>query len=178
MFVILRSGFAREKFSTLVVLSAKTSKMLADRTINDMLKALSRSHGITFIEIILVVSLVSLLSLLSTGFYARFLTQNSVQNATDQIVNSLRKAQMYSISGKQGGVWGVRYATNNLTLFLQSDAAFDEQYTVASSISITPFNVTFTKATGAPSSNPTITVSGGSITKTISINSQGVVSRN
>lgn len=135
-------------------------------------------RGVTLIELLLVVSIVAIVSLSATPFYARFLRQNAVADATDRIVGNLRKAQMYSMAGKQDGTWGVTYSSNTLTLFLQGNSAFDETYTVGSDITVSGLStVLFTKATGIPTSTPTITITGGNTTKTILINSQGVIDR-
>lgn len=137
------------------------------------------NRGITIIELLIVISLISTIGLMSTSFYSRFLTQNAVDNTDNQLVNSFRKAQIYSMMGKQNGVWGVKYdsATKKITLYLTGNSAFDENYTVNNNITVTVFDITFAKITGLPSSSPTITISGGNSTKTITINSQGVVSK-
>jgi hypothetical protein len=79
--------------------------------------------------------------------------------------------------GKQNGVWGVRYASSTITLYLFGNPAFDENYSVNSNITVTVFDITFARITGLPSSTANITVSGGNNTKTITINNQGVVSK-
>lgn len=142
-----------------------------------MLKSNILSNGVTIIELLIVIALISIIGLLSASFYSRFLTQNAVENAQNQLVNSFRKAQVYSMMGKQNGVWGVRYGSNTITLYLSGNPAFDENYNVNNNITVTVFDITFAKITGLPSSSPTITISGGNNTKTININSQGVVNK-
>ena len=142
------------------------------------------SSGVTIIELLLVVFIISTITLLSAPFYSRFLTQNAVGNTADQLVGSLRKAQIYSMMGKQNNSWGVKYVTTpskKITLYLTGNGAFDENYTVNDNITVSGFTDTsFAKVTGIPSPGPfplTITISGGNNTKTITINSQGVVCR-
>lgn len=135
------------------------------------------SRGVTIIELLLVVVIISTIGLMSVSFYSRFYTQNAVDNVDNQLVASFRKAQMYSMMGKQNGVWGVKYVPNTITLYLTGNPAFDENYSVNNNIAVTGFNITFAKITGLPSASPTITISGGSSSKTITVNSQGVVSR-
>lgn len=149
---------------------------------------LYKSRGITIIELLLVVSLISTIGLLSASFYSRFLTQNAVDNTENQLVSSFRKAQIYSMMGKQNGTWGVKYtaATNKITLYLTGNAAFDENYSVNNNITVGGFtDITFDRITGLPkssgvpiTSSVTITITGGNNSKTITINSQGVVSKN
>lgn len=140
----------------------------------------NRQAGITIIELLLVIVIISIISLMSASFYSRFLIQNTVDNTENQLVNSFRKAQLYSMVGKQNGTWGVRYSsvTQKITLYLTGNTAFDENYNVNTNISISGFSdILFAKITGLPSSSPTITISGGNNTKTMTINSQGVVSK-
>lgn len=148
-------------------------------------------NGFTLIELLLTVAIISVIGILSTGFYSRFLLQNSVANTSDQLVADFRKAQMYSMTGKYNltnTTWGVRYGSNTITLFLGSsyaarNSAFDETFTVNPSVSVSGFTeIVFAKTTGLPtggnpSNTPTIVVSSGTTSKTITINSQGVASR-
>lgn len=132
----------------------------------------------SLIELILVVTIVLTLGVLSTVFYSRFLNQNSVANVSDQFASQLRKAQIYAMAGKQNTSWGVRYDTNTITLFASNLPAFDETFTVNSNITVSGFTpVVFAKVTGMPGTTPTITISGGGNTKTVSVNSQGAVAR-
>ncbi len=143
--------------------------------------------GFTFIELILVLAIILVLAAISVAFYSRFLTQNAVINNTDQIVSLLRKAQTYSMTGKQnGGDWGVKYAstpTKQITLYLNGNSAFDEDFTVNNNITISPdpFDVSFLHFTGIPQGATfplDITISGNNQTKSITVNAQGVVNRN
>lgn len=153
-------------------------------------------RGFSLLELLLVMTIISTVTLISVPFYARFLTQNTVANATDQLVNSLRKAQMYSMMGKQSNNctgapcnWGVNYTGNTITLYLGNSFAnrtqtFDERFSVSTSVSITSSTETtdwnFTRVTGFANNTPaTITISGtGNQTKTLSVIGQGTVNRN
>lgn len=143
------------------------------------------ARGFTFIEVIIVLAIVSTLSILAASFYSRFLTQNAVSTTRNRMVSQLRKAQIYSMTGKQsGGTWAVKYTTtptSQITLYLQGNSAFDENYSVNSNITISPaFDLTFAHF-GAPSGAAfplTITITGNNTSKSITINSQGVVSNN
>ncbi len=152
---------------------------------------MKKANGFTLIELLLTVSIISVIGILSTGFYSRFLLQNAVANTSDQLIADLRKAQMYSMTGKYNltnTTWGVRYGSNTITLFLGSsyatrNSAFDETFTVSPSVTISGFTeLVFAKTTGLPtggnpSNTPTIVISGGSSSKTITVNSQGIASR-
>jgi prepilin-type N-terminal cleavage/methylation domain-containing protein len=150
-----------------------------------------KANGFTLIELLLTVSIISVIGILSTGFYSRFLLQNAVANTSDQLIADLRKAQMYSMTGKYNltnTTWGVRYGSNTITLFLGSsyatrNSAFDETFTVNPSVTISGFTeLVFAKTTGLPtggnpSNTPTIVISGGSSSKTVTVNSLGIASR-
>lgn len=140
-------------------------------------------NGFTLIELLVIIALILIIGLMSVSFYSRSITQNAVANSEDQLVGELRKAQIYSMMGRQNGAWGVNYGSNTITLFQGStyagrDTAFDETSSVNTNVSISGFTfLTFFRMTGTPSATPTITVSGNNNSKTITINAQGVVSK-
>lgn len=136
--------------------------------------------GVSLVETILVVALIALLSGLSAFFYAKFLTQNTVVNNADQIVGLIRKAQAYSMAGKQGGAWGVKSSASpkRVVLYLQNNTSFDEYFSINQNISITAFDILFGHFSGLPNTQPVITVQSDNNVETITINSQGVVDRN
>lgn len=151
-----------------------------------------RESGFTFIELILVVSLVLILGTMGTSLTARFMTQNAVANAQDQLIGDLRKAQMNAMAGKQGCAtsacnWGVNYSSNIITLYKGSnfgarDQAFDEEFSVPGGVSITSstgiLDWNFTRVTGMANNTPaTITISGNGTIKQVTVNGQGMVTR-
>lgn len=144
------------------------------------------SNGFTLIELILVVVVIAIVAVMSTPIYSRFLLQNAVANTTDQMVGSLRKAQIYAVTGKQGSAWSVNYSSNTITLykgttFSGHDSSFDETFSVNPNVSIAGMtDINFARVTGlpAPSTGATITVSSsGNNQATITVNTQGVTSR-
>ena len=139
-------------------------------------------NGFTLLELLLVIAIVGILGTASTSYTARFYTQNAVSNTADELASMLRTAQLYSMMGKQsGGVWGVKYTTSpkRITLFLQGSSSFDEKYDVNNSVSIIGFSqITFAHLTGLPSSSAPMTISGNGQSEGITMNSQGVISKN
>lgn len=142
-------------------------------------------RAFTLVELLLVMAIVLSVSVLAGPFYARFLGQNAAQTTADQIVQSLRKAQMYAIVSRKSGSsgWGVNYGSSLLTLYQGSsfgsrNAALDEKFDVNTSLTVTNFDLNFTRVTGLPGSTPAITITGNQgTTETITINSQGTVTR-
>jgi prepilin-type N-terminal cleavage/methylation domain-containing protein len=148
------------------------------------------SKGFTLIEIILVVAVMLVLAGMAPTFYTRFLLQNATANTTDEIVGSLRKAQISAMTSKQGSAWSVNFSANAVTLYIGTtfaghNIAFDEKFSKNSNITIScPLcvngtDISFARVTGLPTpSTATITVSSSNgDSETISVNSQGVVSK-
>ena len=141
-------------------------------------------QSFTLIELLLTISLVFIIAGSSTAFYSRFLTQNSVLSIQEHIEGNLHKAQMYSITGKRASSWGVYLAPQIITLFrgnsyAERDINFDETYSYPQSVSITGVTaVMYSRVSGLPSSSGIITISGPGSSKSLEINSQGVVTKN
>lgn len=141
-------------------------------------------RGFTLIELILVIAIISFIALLSSPFYSRFLLQNAVGNTVDELIGSLRKAQIYSMAGKQGSAWSVNFSSNTITLykgtsFAGRDTAFDEKFSINPNVSVSGMtDISYAKATGLPTpTSATITISSGNNSKTVTLNSQGVASK-
>lgn len=135
-------------------------------------------YGFTLIELLLTIAIVLIIGSSSSVFYSRFINQNSVANISDQITEQMHKAQVYAMMGKNNSAWGVKLAGTTFTLFSASSSAFDETFTLSPAITVTGLStLTFAKGTGLPDSTPTIVISGGGNTKTLTVNAQGVVNR-
>lgn len=142
--------------------------------------------GLTFIELILVVSILLILALMTPTFYSKFALQNATSNTIDQLVGSLRKAQVYSMVSRQSDSWSVHIDTSNITLykgnnFSTRNSGFDEKFAISSNVSITNLtDINFARMTGIPNiiSSQTVTISSTNSSGSITINTQGVVIRN
>jgi Tfp pilus assembly protein FimT len=140
-------------------------------------------YGFTLIELLVIIVIISTIGTLSAVFFSRFLGQNAVINTQDELLGALRKAQIYSMMGKQNGGWGVAYISNKIILFkgdtyLTRNAAYDESISINSNISLSGFSeIDFAKKTGYPSTSGTYTIAGATSSKQITINTFGVVSR-
>ena len=144
---------------------------------------MKNEKGFTFIELIVIMAIISALATASAVFYGKFFYQVAVQNTANGIVGQLRKAQVYAVESRQFSSWGVRNGTGQIILFQGNsyagrNTAFDETFSIFPTTSVSGFtDVIFSRMTGTPSATPTITVSSGVVTKTITINSWGVVSQ-
>lgn len=147
------------------------------------LQDMEMKSGFTLIEVMLVVALILVIGIVSAAFYGRFLMQNAVSDATDTLAGALRKTQLYSMEGRRDSAWGVKVSVGQIVVFKgdsydSRDTAFDEVSNVNSNVELSGMSeVVFSRVTGLPSDTPTVTVSGQGNTKTLTINSQGIVGR-
>lgn len=139
--------------------------------------------GFTLIELLVTISIMAILATATSVVYSRFLVQSAVGITADQIAEDLRTAQFNTIQGRQAGSWGVRYASSTLTLFqgtsyASRNTALDQLYKTNTALSIVGLNETvFARVTGFPSVTSTIVITGSNSSQTITVNSNGVVSR-
>lgn len=139
--------------------------------------------GFSLIELLLVMALITVIGSFSAVIFSRFLTQTATTNFQDQMIGQLRKAQLYSMMGRQNSGWGVQFSGNTLVLFKGNTyatrtPALDESFSENPNLSITGFSeIDFTKGTGTPSASGTFTIVGNENSKTFTVNSQGVVTR-
>jgi prepilin-type N-terminal cleavage/methylation domain-containing protein len=139
--------------------------------------------GYTLIEMILVIAILLLLGGMSAFIYSRFYLVNAVSNSAEIVIFSMRKAQHYSMIGKQTGNWGVAFTGGAVLVFNGTSSAtrnttFDEVWDIPNTVSLSGFNETiFSRVTGLPSVTSTIVISAAGETKTVSVNGQGVVSQ-
>lgn len=143
---------------------------------------MSRQKGFTLIEVIMVIVIIGLVTASSAAFYAKFYGQSSLTQTTDALIEQLRKAQLYAMTGRLGGNWGIHNGLNQIILFQgnsygQRDASFDEIMSIYQPTIISGFTDIVFYKTGTPSATGTITVSAASTVKTITVGSMGVINR-
>lgn len=121
--------------------------------------------------------LIGIIATVATPFLSRFILQNSVSTTTEHIVSTLRKAQEYTIAGKNDSAWQASFSGGNLTLVRLSDNTIFDTYAVNPNVSVSGLStVLYTRPLGQTASAVSITVSGRNSTKTITVNTEGVVS--
>ncbi len=145
-----------------------------------------KTAGFSLLELLLTIAIVLGLAGAAAGFYTQFLVRNAVSNASDQLVQSLRKAQFYALESYRSntGGWGVYWdnGSHTLSLYQGVDYAhktFTEDFIISPSVSLAGITeISFSRVNGVPSAGApaTITVSGLGSSRTISLNGQGVVS--
>lgn len=134
-------------------------------------------RGFTLLELFLVVALISTLAAASAPFYSRFILQNEVKNTADSLSSTLRKAEAYAMAGKDDSTWSVQIASNQIQLVRDSGVVIFDRYTLNSNIQISNFVTTsFAKTSGVPSQAFTTQISGAGSSRSVVLNSEGVVS--
>lgn len=140
--------------------------------------------GVTFIELILVISLLLLLSVMTTPFVGSYLIRSNWHVAADRVISEVWKAQAYAMDGKVingNEVWGVCITGTTFRLFNGSCAtpSFREDYEMPMGVTISGIgSVSFDNLTGVPSSISTITISSSLGSSTITINGAGMTEQN
>lgn len=138
---------------------------------------LSTSPAFTFLELLLVVLIISILAAASAPFLSRFLLQNAVASSSEHIVSTLRKAQEYAIAGKNNSTWQAVLSGSTLTLVQQSGSTVFDTYTMNSNVAVSGLTtVSFTRPLGQIASPVSISVTAGTNSKSITVNTEGVVS--
>lgn len=137
--------------------------------------------GFTLIELLLIIALFLIIGVSASVFYTRFLMQNAVATTSDQLISTIHKAQWYAMMGKNSGNWGVHADTGRMVLFHGDSydnrtASFDETLSVYSPVNIAASgDIVFANRTGVLDTEATMVISGGSESRTLSVNKQGIV---
>ncbi len=138
--------------------------------------------GFTLIEVLLSTIIIGALAAISLPIYNSFAVRNDLDLATQQVANTLRRAQIYARGIEEDSAWSVRVQPSSVTLykgtnFVGRTTSFDEPVTIPSSMTISGLSdVQFAKLTAAPNSTGNITLtSANNETRTISINAKGMV---
>ena len=138
-----------------------------------------KSRGVTVIELILIIALIAIVGTAATPFLSNFILRNNYETTVDKVLSSLRKAQGYSMSGRNQSLWGVCLAAGNkIRLYRGSCAtpAFSEDFDVPGSVAVSGLSdTTFSTLRGEPSGTLTITISTDIGTRTVSVNGAGMI---
>lgn len=83
--------------------------------------------GFTIFELLIVIAIIAILASLATIGYTRFIENQRLKNCTDYLINYLETAKRYSISGKEGYVWGINIEADRFIFFkdINQNCTFD-----------------------------------------------------
>lgn len=132
-------------------------------------------HGVTLIELLLVISLLALLAAGTTPFLSRYYLAAQTGIVADQVVSTLRKAQANAMDEVQGAVWGACVSGSSIRLYSGScgSPTYSEDYAIPTSVGVSGFtNTTFTLR-GEPSAALAITVATAVKNESISLSAAG-----
>lgn len=133
--------------------------------------------GITLIEILLVIAIVAILAASAAPFLSSFVLRNNHDIARDRLLGSLRKAQSYSMTKKNGAIWGVCLPdSTTIRLYRGScnSPAFAQDYTFNSNVTVSGFSdVTFSKHRGEPSTTVNALITSSQSSNTVTVNAAG-----
>ena len=145
---------------------------------------MAKNSGMTLIELLLVIAIIAVLGVSTMSIGQKFLVDNYLQNKTNELVATLRTAQLNAMSGKENSQWGVTVTNGQIILFKGSsyagrDTDFDTSFKIPASIGITNDEIVFALVTGEPNktANYNLSTNSGS-GQTVSINQLGIIDVN
>ena len=141
--------------------------------------------GFTLIEILIAVTLLAVLMGLTIPVGLRFLKNEQLTSAVDEVMQTLRRAEEFSRIQERDSSYGVFFTSSGYTFFKGGsysgrDVAYDEIYELPSGVSVTTNlaenDVVFGKLDGIPSESGLISLTNSSGSESIEINSAGRIS--
>lgn len=148
-----------------------------------------RKAGFALIELIVVIGIIAILVGLVLPGFNFFRRQSAVENAAQEIMNTLRLAQSKTLSSEGPNNFGVYFAADRFTLFTgQSFIADDpanEEHVLDASVRVSDINlagssiIVFARLTGQTDNTGSISVeltSDPAQSKTVFIDSSGIIS--
>jgi type II secretory pathway pseudopilin PulG len=130
---------------------------------------------------LLSITIIGILGAVSAPVFNSFVIRNDLDVAGQQVASALRRAQTYARGMDDDSAWSVAVQPGTATLykgttFVSRDAAYDEVINLPATISVSGLsNIPFTKFTGLPGTTGTITLTSTNDTRTITINTKGMV---
>ena len=141
------------------------------------------NKGFTFVEVLLVIAILGVLVGLAIPFYQSFQVSSQLDNTTQEVAQTLRRAQARSMASEYFSPFGLHFESQKFVLFrgdtyIESDP-FNEPVEVPGILSVSSVfgpDIVFSRVEGRPDVTGSITISttyGKS--RTININELGVI---
>lgn len=139
-----------------------------------------KRSGFTFIEIILVLAIVTVVGVTSAALSNAFLVQESLETAFEMLRADMRKAQLYTMSGKSASMWGVALRDGDLVVFRGSgydyrDDTSDERIALPRGVTLSGFDEAVFERESGRLSGPIdgISLDGAGSSISFSVNREG-----
>ncbi len=143
---------------------------------------LSSKVGFTLIEILVAIGLIGILVFLSIPFYQSFQVESQLDSITEEIVQTLRRAQSKAMASQADSKFGVKLTSGQYTLFkgdsyATREVVYDEDFNIPDTLSISGLTeIVFDKLKGTTLNTGNITITSvNNNSKTININEVGRV---
>jgi len=142
--------------------------------------------GFTLIETLLVLTIIAVMAVLSVPFYQSFQIRTQLDDRSEEIVQSLRKAQSKAMAVEDDKVFGVHFENNKFVLFKNTpynpDDPDNEITDLPATLSIS-FNlngggseVVFDKLKGTTANDGTVSISSvNNESRTINVSQVGKI---
>lgn len=149
------------------------------------------NRGISFIEIMVVISILGIIITIVTPSLSSFRNQQTLNNTTDDIVSVLNLARNQTLSSQNSNYYSVHFTSGSATLFTGGTyssgnstnyvVSFSDLVNTETILSDRGSDVSFTRLTGEATNYGNIVVqlvSNSANQKTITINKIGTISVN
>lgn len=136
--------------------------------------------AVTYAEMIIIVALIAILSASSYPFLTSYIGSNNLTLSKDKIISTIRKAQNYSMSQKNGETWGACITENIVRLYTGTCLSpdFKEDFTISNSIEISGTLDTTFSSRGEAVSEAVVTLKAKQTEKHIELNKIGGINVN
>ncbi len=140
-------------------------------------------RGFTLVELIVVIGAAILIAAFTMPVGFRFFQTQRLDEATMNILWTIRRANNQAISQKNDRAYGVKFLPGLYTLF-QGDSyalrvlSYDENFDLPVGISVTGIDeVSFSKLNGTPSFIGAFSVNSGSDSQSVNVNVYGKIEK-
>lgn len=140
-----------------------------------------KTQGFTLLEVLLSVAMIAIIATFSSPLYVNLMVRNDLDIATTTTAQSLRRASILALGSDGDSRWGIRMVSGQIVIFKGSsyatrDTTYDEVYAISPAITLGGTSeIVFEEVTGFPLGTGSITLTANADTKTVTINSKGMV---